>query len=288
MSAVPEVTSVALDQPIVNPVSDTCVALLHNWDSEPDPFDAAKNDGALSEAETEKLPTMPAADLHLEVVAATKAFRKRCGAAHWYALNRLVPLCEEIRKRYKMQGVAAKDRPNARPTVAAYFESIGLNYGTVRNWISDWKLRKDMFETPCDLGFPMLGEDDALDQYLDLQKIKKLTNKIRSIAKAHGIDADPAVEVLMRTVSPRLGGPEWPDPALYQAAVLGPQPQPALPKQSKLWPNLSWHTKKRPHCITPKPGHPTWYDIRPDQVVEDLSTNWPEPYDLSPINESCS
>jgi hypothetical protein len=48
--------------------------------------------------------------------------------------------------RYKMQGVAAKDRPNGKPTVAAYFRSIKLNYSTVRSWIHRKRLGTGLFD----------------------------------------------------------------------------------------------------------------------------------------------
>jgi hypothetical protein len=45
-----------------------------------------------------------------------------------------------------MPGVGAKDRPNGKPTVEAYFRSIKLNYSTVRSWIHRRRLSTEMFD----------------------------------------------------------------------------------------------------------------------------------------------
>jgi hypothetical protein len=68
-----------------------------------------------------------------------------CVGAETYAIDILRPYCEEIIARYKMPGVAEKNRPNGKPTVEAYFRSISLKYSTVRSWIRRKKLSTEMF-----------------------------------------------------------------------------------------------------------------------------------------------
>src|SRR5437879_5028472 len=75
------------------------------------------------------------AELHQEMLAARNTMFEKCLDTHKYAADVLAPACEAIIARYKMQGVAAKDRPNGKLTVEAYFKSIDLNYSTVRSWI---------------------------------------------------------------------------------------------------------------------------------------------------------
>ena len=85
--------------------------------------------------------------LHHEMLDARNKFYQRCSEAHDYAVDALIPACEAIIARYKMQGVAAKDRPNGKLTVEAYFKSIDLNYNTVRSWIHRKRLQTEMFQT---------------------------------------------------------------------------------------------------------------------------------------------
>ena len=83
--------------------------------------------------------------LHQETLKARATLFQMCVGAESYAVDVLVPYCEEIIERYKMQGVAAKNRPNGKPTVESYFKSINLNYSTVRSWIHRKKLQTEMF-----------------------------------------------------------------------------------------------------------------------------------------------
>jgi len=84
--------------------------------------------------------------LHHEMLDARNGLFEKCLITQKYAAEVLVPLCEAIIARYKMQGVAAKDRPNGKPTVEAYFRSIHLNYNTVRSWIHRKRLQTEMFQ----------------------------------------------------------------------------------------------------------------------------------------------
>ncbi len=78
---------------------------------------------------------------------ARNEFYQHYTKAHAYAVDVLIPACEAIITRYKMQGVAAKDRPNGKPTLETYFKSIDLNYNTVRSWIHRKRLQTEMFQT---------------------------------------------------------------------------------------------------------------------------------------------
>src|SRR5580704_746934 len=73
--------------------------------------------------------------LHQQTLNARETFFKMCIGAEAYAVDVLLPYCEEIIARFRMPGVAAKNRPNGRPTVEAYFRSINISYSTVRSWI---------------------------------------------------------------------------------------------------------------------------------------------------------
>lgn len=84
--------------------------------------------------------------LHQETLEARNKLFDRCVDTHNYIADVLVPRCKAIIARYKMQGVAAKDRPNGMPTVEAYFKSIGLNYNNVRSWIRRNRLKTEMFQ----------------------------------------------------------------------------------------------------------------------------------------------
>jgi hypothetical protein len=92
-----------------------------------------------------QLTALNNAQLHAQTQKARDEFFGKCVGAQSYANDVLIPYCEQIIKRYKMQGVAAKDRPNNQPTVEKYFKSIGLNYNTVRSWIHRKTLATDMF-----------------------------------------------------------------------------------------------------------------------------------------------
>jgi hypothetical protein len=83
--------------------------------------------------------------LHQQTPNARVAFLTLCVGVEAYAVDVLLPYCEEIIARYKMPGIAAKGRPNGKPTVEAYFRSIKLNYSTVRSWIHRKRLSTEMF-----------------------------------------------------------------------------------------------------------------------------------------------
>jgi hypothetical protein len=102
--------------------------------------------------------------LHLETLDARDKFFKKCDGAEKYAINVLLPYCEEIIRRYKMQGVAAKDRPNGKPTVDAYFRSINLNYNTVRSWIYRKRLSTEMFQSRKSKSWNKAGRESHLTQ----------------------------------------------------------------------------------------------------------------------------
>lgn len=87
------------------------------------------------EREVRKHAKLAPDKLHQQTLNAREAFFKMCVGAETYAVDVLLPYCEEIIARYRMPGVGAKNRPNGKPTVEAYFRSIKLNYSTVRSWI---------------------------------------------------------------------------------------------------------------------------------------------------------
>ncbi len=106
--------------------------------------------------------TLTPNQLHLKTLDARNTFLEKCVGAEKYAIDVLLPYCEEIIRRYKMQGVAAKDRPNEKPTVDAYFKSIGLNYNSVRSWIHRKKLQTEMFQSKQSKSWNKSGETPHL------------------------------------------------------------------------------------------------------------------------------
>src|ERR1019366_845097 len=102
--------------------------------------------------------------LHHETLNARNTLFEKCVGAEKYAIDVLVPYCEEIIRRYKMQGVAPKDRPNGKPTVDAYFKSINLNYNTVRSWIHRKKLQIEMFQSKQSKSWNRNGKTPHLTQ----------------------------------------------------------------------------------------------------------------------------
>jgi hypothetical protein len=98
---------------------------------------ASRNTSVATQQKSKQTPNKYACltpkQLHLETLEAREKFFEKCSGAEKYAIDVLVPYCEEIIRRYKMQGVAAKSRPNGKLTVDAYFKSINLNYSTVRS-----------------------------------------------------------------------------------------------------------------------------------------------------------
>ena len=93
-----------------------------------------------------KHSALPTDHLHQETLKARETLFQMCVGAERYTVDVLLPYCEEIIRRYKMQGVAAKNRPNGKPTVESYFQSIKLPYSTVRSWIHRKKLQTEMFQ----------------------------------------------------------------------------------------------------------------------------------------------
>src|ERR1700722_4790462 len=92
-----------------------------------------------------QFPKLTNDELHKKMMEGRNNLYNRCVETQDYAIHMLLPACIEVIARYKMQGVAAEDRPNGKPTVEAYFRSIKLNYSTVRSWIHRKRLSTEMF-----------------------------------------------------------------------------------------------------------------------------------------------
>lgn len=174
-------------------------------------------------------------ELHKRTVAARNEFFAHCAKTHSFAANRLIPLCEEIIKRYKLPGVAAKDRPNRQPTVDAYFKSIGLNYNTVRSWFlrDKWanreKLTQALFQEP-QYRLPEMRIEGDGSLYArsgpDFVKIKRLVEKIVLIADGHNINLRPlATDILISAGQQLAKAHDQPDfgPSAALATVASPK-----------------------------------------------------------------
>lgn len=182
-------------------------------------LDVAKREFELTESEKLQITTLSNTDLHKRTLAARHDFLSHCARTHSFAANRLIPFCEEIIKRYKMPGVAAKDRPNKQPTVDSYFRSIGLNYNTVRTWFfrEKWterkKLNNALFKYPISRLPEMAIEGDQLRRSgPDFKKIKKLAEQIVAIGEGHNISLRSIATDLLIDASRQLveayGNPE--------------------------------------------------------------------------------
>ena len=174
-------------------------------------------------ADIENLDDLSPDDLHQEIVLAREGFANRVAETHQFAAYKLIPLCEEIIKRYKKPGVAFKKRPpNGQPTVQEYFDSINLNYSTVRSWICRERMRRAMFDAQLSqTSLPMLDVDNRpiARRIPDYKKIERAVKRIKSIADGHDIDLRSEVFALLRTASQRFGMADYPDPAEALATV---------------------------------------------------------------------
>jgi hypothetical protein len=89
-------------------------------------------------------------ELHAATVGAIAAYTQKREEADAYAYDVLVPALNQIILRYKQQGRATPYRLNGCPTVEEYFESIGLNYSTVRSWKS--RAQQRLLQAAADAG----------------------------------------------------------------------------------------------------------------------------------------
>ena len=129
---------------------------------------ASRNTSVATQQKSKQTPNKYARltpnQLHLETLDAREQFFAKYSGAEKYAIDVLLPYCEEIIRRYKMQGVAPKDRPNGKPTVDAYFKSINLNYNTVRSWIYRKRLSTEIFQPKESKSWNKGGKECRLSQ----------------------------------------------------------------------------------------------------------------------------
>jgi alkylated DNA repair dioxygenase AlkB len=104
-------------------------------------------------------------ELHKATVAALATYRQKREEADNYAYDVLVPALNLIIQRYKQQGRATPYRLNGCPTVEEYFESIGLNYSTVRSWKS--RAQQRLLQAATDAGTKPapVRDPDAIPQF---------------------------------------------------------------------------------------------------------------------------
>jgi hypothetical protein len=141
-----------------------------------------------------KHSALPTDQLHQATLSARNALFEKCVETHKHAVEVLLPYCEEIIRRYKMQGVAAKDRPDGKPTVDAYFKSISLNYNNVRSWIHRKKLSSEMFQPKQSKSWNKSGETPHLT-YLEA-KLLGTAHAGHDLVKAikHNGNVDAAIK----------------------------------------------------------------------------------------------
>lgn len=113
-------------------------------------------------------------ELHNATVAALAAYKEKREEADNYAYDVLIPALNQIIHRYKQQGRAAQYRLNGCPTVEEYFESIGLNYSTVRSWKS--RAQQRLLQAATDAGTkPAPGNTSDRDPVPHLNKAERKT-----------------------------------------------------------------------------------------------------------------
>jgi hypothetical protein len=88
--------------------------------------------------------------LHAAILEAKKAFEAARDESESHAHEKLLPALDEAVSRYKQPGKGAAYRMNGCPTVEEYFNSIGLNYDTVRSWKS--RAQKRLLKAAIDAG----------------------------------------------------------------------------------------------------------------------------------------
>jgi hypothetical protein len=98
-------------------------------------------------------------ELHNATVSALAAYTQKRKEADAYAYDVLIRTLNQIIQRYKQQGRATSYRLNGCPTVEEYFESIGLNYSTVRSWKS--RAQQRLLQAATDAGTKPASIPDA-------------------------------------------------------------------------------------------------------------------------------
>jgi hypothetical protein len=113
-------------------------------------------------------------ELHNATVSALAAYMQKREEADAYAYDILVPALNQIIQRYKQQGRAKPYRLNGCPTVEGYFDSIGLNYSTVRSWKS--RAQQRLLQAATDAGTkPAPGNTSDRDPVPHLNKAERKT-----------------------------------------------------------------------------------------------------------------
>jgi hypothetical protein len=113
-------------------------------------------------------------ELHNATVSALAAYMQKRKEADAYAYDILVPALNQIIQRYKQQGRAKPYRLNGCPTVEGYFDSIGLNYSTVRSWKS--RAQQRLLQAATDAGTkPAPGNTSDRDPVPHLNKAERKT-----------------------------------------------------------------------------------------------------------------
>jgi hypothetical protein len=106
--------------------------------------------------------------LHEATVAALENYKRKRRDADDYAYDVLVPALNEIIARYKQQGRATPYRLNGCPKVEDYFNSIGLNYSTIRSWKS--RVRQRLLQAATDAGTKPTPKANRPDSVPHLRK----------------------------------------------------------------------------------------------------------------------
>jgi hypothetical protein len=108
-------------------------------------------------------------ELHNATVAALAAYDEKRKQADDYGYDVLIPALNQIIERYKQPGRATAYRLNDCPTVGGYFQSIGLNYNTVRSWKS--RAQQRLLQAAIDAGTkPLPKQEQDRDPVPQLNK----------------------------------------------------------------------------------------------------------------------
>jgi hypothetical protein len=130
-------------------------------------------------------------ELHNATVSALATYMQKREEADAYAYDVLIPALNQIIQRYKQQGRATAYRLNGCPTVEEYFESIGLNYSTVRSWKS--RAQQRLLQAATDAGTkPAPGRTSDRDPFPHFNRAERkalIEGNHRAVEMVEALDA---------------------------------------------------------------------------------------------------
>jgi hypothetical protein len=141
-------------------------------------------------------------ELDQKISRASERLQGACSELYQYTLDtlqkhivELLPLCEEMIRRYKRQGVATEPLPNGMSGLDAYFYSKKLNYSTIRGWLHRYRDRMGKGDSPD------MAEMFKVRKPSPVQSVGSNVRRAMADAKQSGASLDEAL-VLIDSVLP--------------------------------------------------------------------------------------